>query len=293
MRSGLKLVTFDGDGTIYPHGGVLDDDQQTVGIKSNALHLTEQLIQLLQDLLSNGISIALCTAFGSPTADSYERRLIGLLKQLKPDQLPPNVSVYAVGGHCNFVYKFHFDSGHFVLLPRSEWEIDSMRSWRPEQISSLLDAAEDALQRVASRLGLDPYKMIRKQFAVGFVYMGETSHSTKYALDEVALAVRGILQEFQIFRNCDVPFCTSNGGSDVFADIGTKELGIKVLCALEDAKASQVIHIGDQFTRTGNDIMARQACGTVSVDSPQETVSFLNLMLDEIDAQNSKTAGNK
>ena len=76
-----------------------------------------------------------------------------------------------------------------------------------------------------------------------------------------------------------MPFCTFNGGRDVFVDVGSKDLGIASLQALVGARPQSTLHIGDQFTLTGNDLLARRACGTLWVDSPEETSILLSYMI--------------
>lgn len=41
------------------------------------------------------------------------------------------------------------------------------------------------------------------------------------------------------------------------------------------AKAERTVHIGDRFTRTGNDRMAREVANTVWVANPRETERYV------------------
>ena len=74
-----------------------------------------------------------------------------------------------------------------------------------------------------------------------------------------------------------LPFCSFNGGLDVFVDVGNKAIGIDALMRHPEVQASgqETLHFGDQFRRTGNDLLARRTCATAWVASPEETLTFL------------------
>jgi IMP and pyridine-specific 5'-nucleotidase len=109
----------------------------------------------------------------------------------------------------------------------------------------------------------------------------DVKKSTRFFLDELALRAR---KEVKAIK-ARLPFCTFNGGSDVFVDVGTKQVGIDVLRDLVGAERSQALHVGDQFTRTGNDLLARRSCGTIWVDDPGETKSILASLLEKLNVK--------
>lgn len=57
-----------------------------------------------------------------------------------------------------------------------------------------------------------------------------------------------------------VPYCSFNGGLDVFIDVGNKQIGVDALQQMLGVKGRQTLHFGDQFTRTGNDLLTRRVC---------------------------------
>ena len=79
-----------------------------------------------------------------------------------------------------------------------------------------------------------------------------------------------------------VPHCAFNGGRDVFIDIGHKALGIRALQARIGAAPAATVHFGDRFTRTGNDLRARDVANTLWVTGPAETEYLLTLLLGDV-----------
>ena len=43
-----------------------------------------------------------------------------------------------------------------------------------------------------------------------------------------------------------VPFCCFNGGSDVWLDIGNKNIGVQILCEYLKCQGQNTLHVGDQ-----------------------------------------------
>lgn len=84
-------------------------------------------------------------------------------------------------------------------------------------------------------------------------------------LEEIALAVQDAL------KHLGVPHCAFNGGNDAWVDVGNKALGIRALQSFMGGKPHQTLHVGDRFTRTGNDTRAREAANSVWVSDPRET----------------------
>lgn len=63
---------------------------------------------------------------------------------------------------------------------------------------------------------------------------------------------------------------------------GHKALGINVLQARVGATSAETVHAGDRFTRTGNDLRAREIANTLWVDCPAETEYLLTLLVRDV-----------
>jgi hypothetical protein len=68
----------------------------------------------------------------------------------------------------------------------------------------------------------------------------------------------------------------------VFVCAGHKALGINVLQARVGATSAETVHAGDRFTRTGNDLRAREIANTLWVDCPAETEYLLTLLVRDV-----------
>ncbi|EOD33502.1 hypothetical protein EMIHUDRAFT_455795 [Emiliania huxleyi CCMP1516] len=208
--------------------------------------------------------------------------------------------VFVVGGQCNYLARCRAEGGVATLymVPPSEWRLPEMERWRPQQLQRLLDVAQRALLDGAARMHMaDKVKLVRKERAVGVLYEAEKHRTelhrtTTLMLDELAVHARQAVREEQRTNAAlrSMPFCAFNGGRDVFVDVGSKDLGIFVDVGSKDlgiaslqrivgATPQSTLHMGDQFTQTGNDLLARRACGTLWVDSPEETAVLLRYML--------------
>lgn len=89
---GAKMITFDGDQTLYSDGANFDKNPEL----ANYLYL----------LLRNGVTIAVVTAAGYEYAtEKYELRLSGLLAYFKQKNLPAAdcERFYLFGGECNYL----------------------------------------------------------------------------------------------------------------------------------------------------------------------------------------------
>lgn len=79
---------------------------------------------------------------------------------------------------------------------------------------------------------------------------------------------------------------SSNGGRDVFVDIGDKSWGVTVCQKYFEKQAASpgiqirpenTLHVGDQFLSAGaNDFRARSVGTTAWIASPEETVELLD-----------------
>ncbi len=91
---GPKMITFDGDQTLYSDGANFEGNPQL----ANYLYL----------LLRHGVTLAVVTAAGYEyQTERYEMRLSGLLAYFKAKNLPPDdcERFYLFGGECNFLLK--------------------------------------------------------------------------------------------------------------------------------------------------------------------------------------------
>ncbi len=104
---GPKMITFDGDQTLYSDGANFEDNPEL----ANYLYL----------LLRNGVTLALVTAAGyGYQAAKYETRLSGLLAFFKAKGLPTEdcERFFLFGGECNYLLKMGAD---YSLHPVSEF----------------------------------------------------------------------------------------------------------------------------------------------------------------------------
>ncbi|KAJ1964510.1 IMP 5'-nucleotidase [Dipsacomyces acuminosporus] len=269
IADSLRLVTFDGDMTLYDDGHNFEEDNELTG--------------LLISLLQRGINVAIVTAAGyGGDAERYETRLSGLLKGFERAKLTQEqVSrFYVLGGECNFLFRC---DGAYRLqyLTDDQYESSSLRSWTDSQVQQLLDVAEHELRYCVRTMGIKA-KILRKARAVGLV---PEEKLTREQLDECALSSQMALLKFQgspKSQPCDVPipFCAFNGGNDCWVDIGNKLIGVRILQELVNSPPDSTLHVGDQFLSTGNDISTRTACCTCWIINPEET----QIILTELDA---------
>merc|ERR1711904_122620 len=63
----------------------------------------------------------------------------------------------------------------------------------------------------------------------------------------------------------NIPHCAFNGGGDCFIDVGNKAYGIDSLVRMFKMEPKQVMHVGDRFTVTGNDAVAKSKFGILSI----------------------------
>jgi len=164
-------------------------------------------------------------------------------------------------------------------------------------VDSFLDLASETLRELCVRFNLQ-FETVRKRFAAGVLYTGELNPSLPLFLDEIAFEVRDRLQDhfspaglrLSSGSTGSLPFCTFNGGQDVFVDVGSKAIGIRSLqrylglvnrhfvddeSEVYSDEQAHTLHVGDQFTRAGNDLLARKVASTLWVSEPSETLFFV------------------
>jgi len=152
----LKLITFDGDVTLYPDGSTLLPENP--------------VIPYILTLLSQGIHIGIVTAAGYPDRRGieYTRRLGGLVKAVAKSSLTPQQkeNLAILGGECNYLFRYNGATDRLEWVDENIWKLDEMESWEINDIETLLDIAEGALQDCAQSMRLK-CQIIRKQRAVG------------------------------------------------------------------------------------------------------------------------------
>ena len=60
------------------------------------------------------------------------------------------------------------------------------------------------------------------------------------------------------------------------------DVGMRRLCAGE-LFCVQTLHVGDRFTKSGNDAATRDCCPILWVAAPEETCFFVDMLLDDIE----------
>ncbi|KAH8689975.1 putative IMP-specific 5'-nucleotidase [Talaromyces proteolyticus] len=274
--SQIRLVTLDGDVTLYEDGCSLMEDNPVL---PRLLHLLEQ-----------GKKVGIVTAAGYTEPSKYYGRLKGLLDAISahPSLTPEQKSgLVVLGGESSFLFRYDQSSpDRLTYVSRSEWLLDEMRAWKEDDITELLDIAEASLNECVSNLKL-PAAVLRKERAVGiFPLEGQKMHREQ--LEETVLVVQSMLARSDVGNR--LPFCAFNGGNDVFVDIGDKAWGVRVCQRyFGGVDPSMTLHVGDQFLSAGsNDFKARTACTTAWIASPAETVQLLDEMAELEGQEGSK-----
>lgn len=278
--SDVKLVTFDGDVTLYDDGACLTSDNP--------------VISRILRLLGQDRKVGIVTAAGYTDAPKYYERLHGLLDAIHASSLSveQKEGLIVMGGESNFLFRFDPDSdARLSYVKRDEWLLDEMRAWSEGDITELLDLAQSALEACASNLSL-PAAVLRKDRAVG-VYPINGVRINREQLEETVLVVQNTVQSSAVGSR--LPFCAFNGGNDVFVDIGDKSWGVRACQRyFGGIEPSRTLHVGDQFLSAGaNDFkvcrdyywvstqanspsQARLASATAWIASPAETVELLD-----------------
>lgn len=256
----LRLVTFDGDKTLYEDGGNFLPDSK----------LVDRLIILMRKKLY----VAVVTAAGykgNPTR--YEERLGGLLRGMRKRELTEEECnrLLVLGGESNFLFQCNGDFTFEEVAPE-RW-LTPAQTWCETGATPVLDVAEETLLKLKEELNI-PARVIRKELAVGLVKRPDAKRLEREQLDEVVLTVQNTLNDVMAAPNSDVPmvpFCAFNGGQDAWVDVGNKYIGLRTLQDFLGIEPKQCIHVGDQFTAVGNDISTRDACPTLWISGPEET----------------------
>eukprot|EP00548_Thalassiothrix_antarctica_P005128 CAMPEP_0194137600 /NCGR_PEP_ID=MMETSP0152-20130528/7482_1 /TAXON_ID=1049557 /ORGANISM="Thalassiothrix antarctica, Strain L6-D1" /LENGTH=399 /DNA_ID=CAMNT_0038834699 /DNA_START=360 /DNA_END=1559 /DNA_ORIENTATION=+ len=286
-----KLITFDGDQTLYSDGSNFESNPRL----ANYLYL----------LLKHGVTVAVVTAAGYEyNTEKYEYRLSGLLAYFAEHQLSSEdcSRFYLFGGECNYLlclgsdYKLHpvKEIGPGGWKTSTKYIPEAPGNWNEEAITKLLNVAERNITNTVEELKMRG-RVIRKKHSVGLVPTTQTQ-LTREALDEAVLRVQDALDHYHNTQSSTtmtvttentnatasaarLPFCAFNGGRDVWVDVGNKRVGVEILQSYTGIGKNETLHIGDQFLNTGNDFAARDVCPCVWITDPEETTYILKSIL--------------
>lgn len=258
----LKMISFDGDQTLYSDGGNFDatNDELALG---------------LIRLLNNNVKVILITAAGyGLDGRKYEIRLEGLLKRFQEEKMTKEQieNFYVFGGECNYLLQCTLfepvspsENGnsllepHLLPVPIDAWQNPKLNgpkphSWPRDQVQTVLDIAEESMREAVGEMKLRA-KVLRKDRAVGVypggpemvkqVPIGHGSRKLKQeALDEIVLRV---MEEIRNQKPpITLPYCVFNGGADAWLDVGNKSIAIQALQAYFQLQKDECIHVGDQ-----------------------------------------------
>ncbi|CEM09774.1 unnamed protein product [Vitrella brassicaformis CCMP3155] len=275
LRDSVRLITFDGDETLYSDGQFFND---------------VKLASFLTQLLKSNVNIALVTAAGyGYDHEKYEGRIRGLLDFFRQQKIKPHVvsRFFVLGAECNFLFRCNgSDDYHLSPVFEDEWKpLQPGFRFDEAQCKTLLDLAQSTMEDAMKDLKLR-VKLIRKEKAVGIVPGGyEGRHLVpegsgagglrREILDEVVLRIKDAIRQ----AGLTVPFCAFNGGNDSWVDVGNKFVGVLGLQHYLDLKPHECLHVGDQFLNTGNDRATRSCATTVWIKNPEETKAVLRALL--------------
>lgn len=158
----LRLVTLDGDVTLYEDGKSLTADSKVVPV--------------LVELLKRDIAIGIVTAAGysDPSGLKYKERLDGIILAVRDSTTLTDEQkrrLLVMGGESNFLFRYSVTDQTLAFVDQEEWILPEMKEWKEEDIQLLLDLAEEVItscQRVMKLNG----QVLRKDRAVGaYIYI--------------------------------------------------------------------------------------------------------------------------
>lgn len=294
--SKLKLITFDGDVTLYDDGASLTDSSPVVS----------RLVMLLR----KGLFVGIVTAAGYPSqqgAEMYYKRLKGLIDVIRETDLltdDQRENLLVMGGESNYLFRYSHALRNFEFVEGDEWYLPIMKNWSKDKIAHIVDIIHNHLRHLRKKFCLDDDEkttIIRKERSIGIIPVNGYKILREH-LEEIVLSCSQKLTEILQKRLVgplsnneeQISVCAFNGGADVWVDIGDKSLGVeslqKYLCRDERVNhlcpilRSESLHIGDQFALVGaNDFKARLSACTVWIANPRETVAILDDLLQEMD----------
>lgn len=287
----LKLITFDGDVTLYEDGHSLTKDCA--------------IVQRVLKLLKLGFFVGIVTAAGYPGqqgSSQYYSRLKGLIDLMNEDNdlLPQQKeNLLVMGGESNYLFRFDNSIKTFRFIHGDDWYLPLMINWDKSHIEHIMESLYKHMINLRKKFKLDDEScttMIRKERSIGIIPVNGYKILREY-LEEIVLScslkLNEVLSQLPAKDANDIKVCAFNGGSDVWVDIGDKSLGVEslqnYLCKDESLDhlcpilKSESLHIGDQFASLGaNDFKARLSACTVWIASPKETTQILDELLELI-----------
>jgi len=272
--NGPKLISFDGDQTLYSDGANFDDNPR--------------LARYMELLLRHGCCVAVVTAAGYEyKVEKYEYRLSGLLKYFSKQKLTAEECerFYLFGGECNYLLQLKDDyhlhpvkeRGPGGWITSTQYLPEAPANWEEAKITGLLDVVEAKANAVVEELRLRG-RVIRKRRSVGLVPQ-PGSEITRESLDEAVLSYQEELHAMNDGAGPGLPYCAFNGGTDTWVDVGNKRVGVQVLQSYLGIQPAETLHIGDQFLNTGNDFAARAVSPCIWIINPNETTYILKSIL--------------
>lgn len=239
---GPKLISFDGDQTLYSDGANFDSNPRL----ANYLYL----------LLRHGVSVAVVTAAGYEyDVTKYEYRLSGLLHYFSNRGLTEEECerFYLFGGECNYLlqlksdYRLHpvKETGPGGWATATQYLPEAPGNWDEGAIKDLLDLAYDIFSKTVEELNLRG-KVIRKKRSVGLI-PNPGADITRESLDETVLRVHDAVHKMNDGNGAGLPYCAFNGGNDAWVDAGNKRVGVQILQSYLGINAQDTLHIGDQL----------------------------------------------
>ncbi|KAI5962791.1 hypothetical protein KGF57_001365 [Candida theae] len=303
-ESHLKLITFDGDVTLY-------EDGQSLGESS-------VVVKRLVTLLQSDLFVGVVTAAGYPSqagADKYYERLRGLIDYLNRDDcvLTPRQreNLLVMGAESNYLFRYNNEMKGLKFIDSDDWLLPEVKRWDISKIDYIMHTIHDHLSHLRMKFNLESTTtIIKKERSVGII-PNAGCKILREQLEEMVLSCSNklgvVLQGTGASKSTatsateaadapdksphslalsDIKVCAFNGGSDVWVDIGDKALGVeslqKYICQSGDLDIcpitkSESLHVGDQFASLGaNDFKARLSACTVWIASPAETVAVLD-----------------
>ncbi|GMH83662.1 hypothetical protein TL16_g09675, partial [Triparma laevis f. inornata] len=260
--TGPKIITFDGDQTLYSDGANFTSNPKL----AHSIYL----------LLKNRTTVAVVTAAGYEYAvEKYSFRLTGLIDYFREKGLNKEECgrFYMFGGECNYLMRLTTpqpvaEEGPGGWITSTKHIPSSPGNWSQASISSLLDVAYESFTESLSDMKITG-RVIRKKRAVGLIpQSGKTI--PREVLDECVLRVQSALYEKSVSYN-SLPYCAFNGGTDAWVDCGNKRVGVSILQSYLGFSAEECLHVGDQFLNTGNDYAARGCSPCAWITGPDET----------------------
>jgi len=214
----LKLITFDGDQTLYSDGGNFAQDSELAGGIIN--------------LLSAGVHVAVVTAAGyGLDGPKYEVRLAGLLRAIEVAGLDAETAsrLLVLGGECNYLLRCVLRPGSpgrehgtaaLEPVPAEEWQGEELTGpkpllWDEKEVKSLLDIAQESMEQSVTELRLRA-RIIRKPRGIGMIPGGDDSVERLNTTAVEGLETRLRLGLEQLKMTWQVSVVRSRGDSSSF-----------------------------------------------------------------------------